>query len=243
MIPARLLPVIVVHKRHILHSARKQSIRQANHLPLCPPPFGGRLHYVRKQSYCQANQRACFLLQSRCPAPAQSVHGPLPSHHRRLYCFYHQLLLLLHCMAYGRIGTTWFLHIHQLQLHVTTSLSLTTTVTNTQLRGLPHHRGNQYVLSTLVCLVTSKWQPNLNGPGPLSTSKNTALVSSIPLPSRQSRNTRNYSMIPTSKISWYRHLARKSIPLHKANRVSPKLPTPSSSSPTMKFDISPATER
>jgi hypothetical protein len=43
---------------HPTHSAHKQS----NHLPLCPPPFGGRLHYICKRSYFQANHRARFLL-------------------------------------------------------------------------------------------------------------------------------------------------------------------------------------
>jgi hypothetical protein len=62
MIPTRLLPEIAVHKRHILHSAHKQSKQQANPLPLCPPPFRGHLHHVRKQSYCQASHCAHFLL-------------------------------------------------------------------------------------------------------------------------------------------------------------------------------------
>jgi hypothetical protein len=56
-------------------------------------------------------------------------------------------------MTCGRIGTTRFLHIHQLQLHITTSLNLTMTVMITQLQGPPHHRGDQYNLSTLACLV------------------------------------------------------------------------------------------
>ncbi len=68
--------------------------------------------------------------------------------------FYHQLLLLLHPITYGHIGTTWFLHIHQLQLHVTNSLSLMTTIMINQLQGPPHHCGNQYAFSTLACLVT-----------------------------------------------------------------------------------------
>jgi hypothetical protein len=40
----------------------------------------------------------------------------------------------------------------------------------------------------------------------------------------------------------YWHLARKSIASPKENRVSPKLTTPSSSFPTIKFVISPTTE-
>jgi hypothetical protein len=61
---------------------------------------------------------------------------------------------LLPHTTYGCIGTTRFLHKHQLKLHVTTSLSLTTTVMIAQLRGPPHLHGDQYVLSTLAYLVT-----------------------------------------------------------------------------------------
>jgi hypothetical protein len=119
-------------------------------------------------------------------------------------------------MTYGRIGTTWFLHIHQLQLHVTTLLSLTTTITIAQLQGPPHHRGVQYVLSTHNGLATScsrpftmscssrppNWQPSHSGQDPSLTSKKSALVLSILSPKQTITQYQKLQHDPKLKDLW-----------------------------------------
>jgi hypothetical protein len=133
---------------------RPQTIQPPSHPPATEPTTIWRLPPLRSQMIILPSQPP-RLLPPVIPTPCSCVQPrspPTPSPQTLL--FLPPVAPSVTHMTYSCIGTTRFLHKHQLRLHGTTSLSLTTTVTIAQLRGPPHLHGNQYVLSTLTYLVT-----------------------------------------------------------------------------------------